>query len=114
MTLLSIVVPCYNEQEVLPETAKRVLMLIEHLQVQGKIARNSHVVFVDDGSRDKTWSIIEALTATHTAIRGIKLSRNHGHQTALLAALFSVVGDIVVSVDADLQDDLAAIEQMVD
>lgn len=114
MTLLSIVVPCFNEQEVLPETAKRLLVLIEHLQAQGKIGGNSHVVFVDDGSRDKTWSIIEKLTAAHPAIRGIKLSRNHGHQNALLAGLFSATGDIVVSVDADLQDDLAAIEHMVD
>jgi polyisoprenyl-phosphate glycosyltransferase len=114
MTLLSIVVPCYNEQEVLPETAKRMLVLIEHLQAQGKIGGNSHVVFVDDGSRDKTWPIIEELTAAHSAIRGIKLSRNHGHQTALLAGLFSAIGDIVVTVDADLQDDLAAIERMVD
>jgi glycosyltransferase involved in cell wall biosynthesis len=114
MTLLSIVVPCYNEQEVLPETAKRLLVLIEHLQAQGKIGGDSHVVFVDDGSRDKTWSIIEDLTAAHSAIRGIKLSINRGHQIALLAGLFSAIGDIVVSVDADLQDDLAAIEHMVD
>ena len=114
MTLLSIVVPCYNEQEVLPETAKRLLVLIEHLQAQGKICGNSDVVFVDDGSRDKTWSIVEELTAAHSAIRGIKLSRNRGHQSAVLAGLFSAIGDIVVSVDADLQDDLAAIEHMVD
>ena len=114
MTLLSIVVPCYNEQDVLPETAKRLLVVIEQLQAQKKIAVNSQVVFVDDGSRDKTWPIIEELTAAHSAIRGIKLSRNRGHQTALLSGLFSAIGDIVVSVDADLQDDLAAIEHMVD
>jgi glycosyltransferase involved in cell wall biosynthesis len=114
MTLLSIVVPCYNEQEVLPETAKRLLVSIEHLQAKGKISGNSHVLFVDDGSRDETWMIIERLAAAHPTIRGIKLSRNRGHQNALLAGLYSATGDIVISIDADLQDDLAAIEHMVD
>jgi glycosyltransferase involved in cell wall biosynthesis len=114
MTQLSIVVPCYNEQEVLPETAKRLLVLIENLLAKEKIDATSHIIFVDDGSRDRTWVIIEELTAAHSAIRGIKLSRNRGHQTALLAGLFSAIGDIIISVDADLQDDLAAIEKMVD
>lgn len=114
MTLLSIVVPCYNEQEVLPETAKRLLAVIERLQHQDKVSAHSHVLLVDDGSRDETWMIIEGLAANHTAIRGIGLSRNRGHQIALLAGLLSAAGDVVVSVDADLQDDLNAIEQMVD
>lgn len=114
MTLLSIVVPCYNEEEVLPETAKRLLALMQGLQARGKVAQHSEVILVDDGSRDSTWQIIEALAVAHPAIHGIKLSRNRGHQTALLAGLVNSTGDAVVSVDADLQDDLAAIESMLD
>jgi len=114
MITLSIVVPCYNEQEVLPETAKRLLALLGELQARGKVHADSRLVFVDDGSRDATWAIIEELSSTHPAIRGIKLSRNRGHQTALIAGLFNATGDALISVDADLQDDLSAIEAMVD
>jgi glycosyltransferase involved in cell wall biosynthesis len=114
MTLLSIVVPCYNEEEVLPETAKRLLALLDGLAGQGKVDRRSHVIFVDDGSRDGTWATIEDLARAQPAMRGVKLSRNRGHQIALLAGLLSSTGDAVVSVDADLQDDLAAIEPMLD
>jgi glycosyltransferase involved in cell wall biosynthesis len=114
MTLLSIVVPCYNEEEVLPETAKRLLALLGDLQARGRIGAASTLVLVDDGSRDGTWAIIETLCAAHPAVRGIKLSRNRGHQTALLAGLLNAAGDAVVSVDADLQDDLGAIERMLE
>jgi glycosyltransferase involved in cell wall biosynthesis len=114
VTLLTIVVPCYNEQEVLPETGARLRALLNDLVSERKIHPDSHVLFVDDGSRDRTWAIIEALASSDRAMRGIKLSRNRGHQTALIAGLFSATGEAVVSVDADLQDDLAAIGHMVD
>ena len=111
---LSIVVPCYNEEEVLPETVSRLTALLKRLVVSGKIGADSQVLFVDDGSRDATWALIERFSATHPQVSGIKLSRNRGHQNALLAGLFSADGDAVVSIDADLQDDVAAIEEMVD
>ncbi len=111
---LSIVVPCYNEEEVLPETVKRLTELLDRLVEQGKIDAGSHVIFVDDGSRDRTWEQIETHAANQNYVRGVKLSRNRGHQNALLAGLFHADGDAVISVDADLQDDLEAIAQMVD
>jgi glycosyltransferase involved in cell wall biosynthesis len=111
---LAIVIPCYNEEEVLPETARRVDELMSDMIRRGKIAGESSVYFVDDGSRDRTWSLIEGLAASSRRFHGIKLSRNRGHQTALLAGLQNAKGDAIVSVDADLQDDLNAIEKMVD
>lgn len=111
---LSIVVPCYNEQEVLPETAKRLRAVLGQLVAIGKIDVGSHLIFVDDGSKDATWSLIEGLSNTHSDVQGVKLSRNRGHQNALVAGLFHASGDAVISVDADLQDDLGAIERMVD
>ena len=114
MKRLSLVIPCYNEEEVLPETTRRLGALLQDLVARGKIGPESYVYLVDDGSRDRTWSIIESATREHTFVRGIKLSRNRGHQNALLAGLFSAEGDAVISIDADLQDDLGAIESMVD
>lgn len=111
---LSIVVPCYNEEAVLPETAKRLGALLADLLARGKAAPGSHVVFVDDGSRDRTWPIIVALAEESPVFRGIKLSRNRGHQHALLAGLLHTDAAITISIDADLQDDLAAIEAMLD
>ncbi|MEC5398004.1 glycosyltransferase family 2 protein [Uliginosibacterium sp. H1] len=111
---LSIVVPCYNEEEVLPETSRRLIELLDDLVARGKVGDDSHVVFVDDGSRDKTWSMIEDLSRQQRRIRGLKLSRNRGHQNALLCGLMNAEGDALISADADLQDDLGAIEQMVD
>ena len=111
---LSIVVPCYNEEEVLPETAKRLRALLDQLTSGGKIAAESQVIFVDDGSLDRTWELIRRFNAEDGRIRGLKLSGNRGHQTALIAGLFAADGDAVVSIDADLQDDVAAIEAMVD
>lgn len=105
-------VPCYNEEEVLPETCRRLTELLERMTSAGLVARESGAYFVDDGSKDKTWSLIEEMAAKSPKIHGIKLSRNKGHQSALLAGLFSAEGDVIVSVDADLQDDLAVIEQM--
>jgi glycosyltransferase involved in cell wall biosynthesis len=111
---LSVVVPCYNEEEVLPETIKRLGQVLSGLVAKGKISGDSRVYFVDDGSKDATWKTIEESASTLDFVKGIKLSRNQGHQIALLAGLLSVPGDIVISVDADLQDDLGAMEKMVD
>jgi glycosyltransferase involved in cell wall biosynthesis len=110
---LAIVVPCYNEEEVLPETNRRLLALLTRLHDQQLVTAESSVYFVDDGSKDKTWALIESLSASDPRIRGIKLSRNRGHQAALLAGLMTVEGDALVSIDADLQDDVSVIEKMV-
>lgn len=110
---LAIVVPCYNEQEVLPTTIRRLLEVRDKLALEGLISEDSSITFVDDGSRDQTWRLIEDAARTHAGIHGIKLSRNRGHQNALVAGLLHVDGDMVISVDADLQDDLGAIRQMV-
>ncbi|MGH9343842.1 MAG: glycosyltransferase [Terriglobia bacterium] len=110
---LGIVVPCYNEQDVLPETIRRMSALISRLVTAGKISSDSKVFFVDDGSRDATWAIIENAAQDHH-VAGIKLSRNRGHQNALVAGLLTAEGDALVSIDADLQDDLGTIETMVD
>ncbi len=111
---LSIVIPCYNEEDVLPETIKRLSELIGSLCEAGKIAPQSAVAFVDDGSRDRTWQLIEEQAAKSNHFRGIRLSRNRGHQHALLAGLHTVDGDAIVSIDADLQDDISVIEKMID
>lgn len=111
---LNIVVPCYNEEDVLPETARRLESLLRRLVAEGRVDAGSTVVFVDDGSRDGTWGLIEEMAARDRVVGGIKLSRNRGHQNALLAGLFTVDGDVVVSVDADLQDDIEVIAAMLE
>ena len=111
---LSIVLPSYNEEEVLHETSSQLLALFDKLIKNEKISNESRIYFVDDGSRDKTWQIIETLSQEHLHVKGIKLSRNRGHQNALLAGLFTVEGDAIISIDADLQDDISVIEVMVD
>jgi glycosyltransferase involved in cell wall biosynthesis len=115
MTLF-LVVPCYNEQEVLPETSKELKEKMNSLCEKGKISKDSRIVFVNDGSKDKTWEIIEELHNSDEIFRGIKLSRNKGHQNALLAGLMTVKDecDAAISLDADLQDDIDAIDGMVD
>ncbi|WP_083483077.1 glycosyltransferase family 2 protein [Thauera sp. 63] len=110
---LSIVVPCYNEEAVLPETISRLCALKRELIAEQHIAPDSEIILVDDGSRDRTWALIEQASAADPCVRGIKLSRNRGHQAALIAGLFGAEGEAVVSVDADLQDDLNAIREMV-
>ena len=111
--VLSIVVPCYNEAPVLPETRKRLESLLRQLIDDQRIAARSRVWFVDDGSRDATWPLIhQASLAPESLVCGIKLSRNRGHQAALMAGLMTASGDVLVSVDADLQDDLSVIPQM--
>lgn len=114
MMRLGIVVPCYNEEEVLPETIARLAALVRGLIEKGRIAPESGVYYVDDGSRDATWKIIQDAAAREAGVHGIKLSRNRGHQNALLAGLEGAQGDAIISVDADLQDDLGVIEKMVD
>ncbi|WP_430391384.1 glycosyltransferase family 2 protein [Dyella sp. 20L07] len=110
---VAIVIPCYNEEAVLAVTAERMTGIVSDLQARGLISAQSSINFVDDGSRDATWQLIEELAASNPLIRGIKLSRNQGHQNALMAGLLTVEGDATISVDADLQDDLAAIETMI-
>ena len=109
---VTLVVPCFNEEEVLPETARRLAPLLDRLALEGRIGPGSHVCFVDDGSTDKTWDLIATLGRSDPRFGGIRLSRNRGHQNALLAGLMSVTGDVVISLDADLQDDPGAIEAM--
>jgi len=109
---LTVVVPCYNEEEVLPETANRLGTLLADLIRSGDIDPASHILFVDDGSKDTTWQLIETVALKNKTFKGLKLSRNKGHQYALLAGLHTAEGDAVVSIDADLQDDVNAITQM--
>lgn len=114
--ILYMAIPCYNEEEVLHETAKRLEEKYYELKKNGKISDKSRVVFIDDGSRDKTWEIIEELHEQNEMFSGIKLSRNRGHQNALLCGLMTVreLADAVISMDADLQDDINAIDGMID
>lgn len=109
---LTLVVPCYNEQDALPETIKELTSLKNKLLNKGLINGKSKILFIDDGSSDKTWEIIEKNHALDNTIIGIKLSTNFGHQNALLAGLLNVETDFCISLDADLQDDLNIIEKM--
>lgn len=111
--LLSIVVPCYNEEECLPATSKQLVKILSELAAAGKVDGESCVYFVDDGSTDSTWTLIEELSFADSRVHGIRLPGNSGHQNALMAGLLTVPGDVVVSIDADLQDDVSAIEAMV-
>jgi glycosyltransferase involved in cell wall biosynthesis len=110
---IAIIVPCCNEEEVLSETNLRLLAVLDSLIEQKLITVDSRIYYVDDGSQDRTWSLIESLAAADPRSSGIKLSRNFGHQAALMAGLLSVEGDALVSIDADLQDDVTVIESMV-
>lgn len=114
MDKLYIVVPCYKEQEVLPETARRLQQKMEALQQAQLIHRDSRVVFVNDGSTDGTWSLIAQLHEQNPLFEGINLSCNRGHQNALLAGLMTVknYADVTISMDADLQDDIDAVDEM--
>ena len=113
---LYIVVPCYKEEEVLPETSKQLKAKMLSLMEQGKISDQSRVLFVNDGSKDRTWDIIAELHAQDPIFSGVNLSRNRGHQNALLAGLVTAVqyADMLISMDADLQDDINAVDAMVD
>lgn len=110
---LCIVVPCYNEEEALPETAHTLFTLLKGMVEAGEVTPESYICFVNDGSADKTWQEIEGLMGQSRAFRGVNLSRNFGHQGALLAGLFTAEADAYVSIDADLQDDEQKIREMV-
>lgn len=115
MDTLYILVPCYNEEAVLPETSKRLLKKLASLMQIQMISEKSKIVFVDDGSKDRTWELILQLHQEHACISGIRLSCNKGHQNALLAGLSTVKSeaDMVITLDADLQDDIDAIDEFV-
>ncbi|MDR1465600.1 MAG: glycosyltransferase family 2 protein [Oscillospiraceae bacterium] len=112
-TCLYFVVPCYNEEEVFPETLRRLTAKLDALLADGRAGEGSRVLFVNDGSRDRTWELIEAASAADPRIQGLKLSRNCGHQRALLAGLHYAEKrcDCAISMDADLQDDIDAADQ---
>lgn len=113
LPVLGIVVPCYNEEEVLPETVERLTGVLERIVRERLVAEGSFVLFVDDGSRDRTWELIESFRRTNPRVAGLKLARNAGHQSALLAGLNRVreTADCAISIDADLQDDPEAIRE---
>ena len=112
---LVIVVPCYNEEEVLKETTRQLSDVLARMEQEGKVAEGK-ILYVDDGSKDTTWKLIEQLSESHRCVAGLKLAHNVGHQQALWAGLdFVAAGDYdAVSIDADLQDDVNAIVEMVD
>lgn len=111
---LAIVVPCYNEEDVLPETIAQLTALLDDMEHEELIDPGSHVCFIDDGSRDRTWALIKKYSLQNQRIKGLKLARNRGHQFALLAGLENADGDVLVSIDADLQDDVTVIKQMME
>lgn len=116
MTKLYIAVPCYNEEEVLPDSSFKLLNKMNQMVSEGKITADSRIVFIDDGSKDKTWEIISNLHSENEMFQGIKLSRNRGHQNALLCGLMTLKDrcDAVISIDADLQDDINVFDEMVE
>jgi len=111
-----LVIPCYNEKEVLPETSRQLKAIMHDLISKGKISSKSKIAFVNDGSKDTTWNIISQLHEEDSMFTGINLAHNRGHQNALLAGLMTAkdYADAAISLDADLQDDVGAIEQFVD
>lgn len=113
--ILYIVIPCYNEEDVLPITAPLFLEQLQKMQLAGYISKDSKILFVNDGSRDKTWEIIKSLAKENKTFKGISQSRNRGHQNAVLAGLMEAKDkcDITISIDCDGQDDVGAMEQMV-
>jgi glycosyltransferase involved in cell wall biosynthesis len=112
---LAIVVPCYNEQEVFPDTKAALSIVLANLIQEKIVSENSYIVFVDDGSKDETWKLINKAHEESKSIRGLKLSRNRGHQNALLAGLMYAKdnADMAISIDADLQDDVNVIKELV-
>lgn len=113
--ILTIVVPCYNEQEVLPETVKELGNILQNLVDDHQISSESKILFVNDGSQDKTWQLISRYTNEYSYVAGVKFSRNYGHQNALIAGMTVAVdySDMIITIDADLQDDVNAIPKMV-
>src|SRR5690606_6356470 len=112
--IIAIVIPCYNENEVLYETTKRLDALLHDYKSREIISEESYVLYIDEGRKDNTWQIISEIHQDNSSFKGLKLSRNHGHQNALLAGLsYATEADATISVDADLQDDLHIMEQMI-
>lgn len=113
---LYLVIPCYNEEEVLPETRRRLKQKLGDLAAAGKISENSKVVFVDDGSKDKTWELIKRFHGEDSLFTGISLSRNSGEQNAYIAGMTAAneYADMIITMDADLQDDINAIDNMIE
>ena len=114
--ILYVVVPCYNEEEVLEETTKQLKVKMEKLIKDKLISSKSKVMYVNDGSKDKTWDIIKSINEKEKLFTGITLSRNRGHQNALLGGLMTAkkYADVIISMDADLQDDINAIDEMIE
>ena len=115
MTKLYLAIPCYNEEEVLRDSAEKLRIKYKKMMDEGKITSDSKIVFIDDGSKDKTWNIIEELHNENPVFQGIKLSCNRGHQNALLGGLMTLKdkAEAVISIDADLQDDIDTFDEMV-
>ncbi len=115
LPVLYVIVPCYNEQEVLPITVVALLEELDHMMEWGTISEKSKILFVDDGSMDETWTLIRQMNRKNARVEGLKLSHNRGHQNALLAGLLSMQdrGDLFITIDADLQDDVQAMRRMV-
>ena len=113
---LMVVIPCYNEEEVLPETSRRLVIKMGSLMEKGLISEDSKVLLVNDGSKDRTWELISDLHKENPLFEGVKLSRNRGHQNALLAGLMTARNrcDICISMDADLQDDMDAMDKFIE
>lgn len=114
LPILWLIIPCYNEEDALPATIRIMAELLDELCEKGKISRDSRILFVDDGSSDHSWPIIQQSAEKITSVCGIKLSRNFGHQNALLCGLLQAQADITITIDADLQDDIRIIPDMVD
>lgn len=114
--ILYLVIPCYNEEEMLPITNPVLIEKMNALIGSGKISSKSRIAYVNDGSRDRTWELIEKYSEENELVTGISLSRNRGHQNALLAGLHTVCGycDLTISLDADLQDDINAVDEMIE
>jgi len=111
---ISIVIPCYNEEEVLNILASKLETIYNRLIKNNKISIDSNIYFIDDGSNDNTWKLIEKICYTNSMFKGIKLSINQGHQNALMSGLLNVEADAIISMDADFQDDLNTNEKMID
>lgn len=113
---IAIVIPCYNEEAVLPQSVERLLAILDRMVGKGEVTPDSYILCCDDGSKDRTWELIKTLNQADNRVKGISLAHNRGHQNALFAGLMTVKGkcDAAISIDADLQDDPDAIDVMVD
>ena len=116
MPILYIAIPCYNEQEVIGETTRRLLIKLEEMIISGKCSDKSRILYVDDGSKDKTWELITRIFSQNERVCGLKLAHNRGHQNALYAGLMTArnFADCVISMDADLQDDINVMDDFLD